>query len=194
MLPSPRSLRKRTNYRTNELQPFTAPELLLRSDRGKGDGTRNGNRDRLTYKSGVSIMWRFSTPARFSIVTLLVGVGFVSLLGGAALAGPPELITFNTRHPVVSFTACNTKAPLALSAMGLTVVGKNDNSNRQDIWYGHADKTTTIILCYPLPNGESVQIISTAANEGSGIDLDAFHKRLLQYFYDTGAAAGSPGK
>jgi hypothetical protein len=111
------------------------------------------------------------------------------LLGGFALAGPPMLETFNTTHPVVSFTDCNARAPRALVAMGLTVTGATDNQRLQDMWSGRSATISVTILCYPLGNERSAQVIVSAANEGSGADLAAFHRQLIQSFYATGAAS-----
>ena len=132
----------------------------------------------------------FFVPTRFSIVVLLVACGYNVLLSNAALAGPAVIESFNTTHPVVSFVDCNTKAQQALHAMALTVTGKTDNQNNEDMWFGRSEKTTATILCYPSGGGRSVQVFVTAANEGSGVDAGVFHRQLLANFYGP-AAPGS---
>lgn len=129
---------------------------------------------------------RFSSPARFGVTVFLAGFGCSLLLGGSALAGPPMLETFNTTHPVVSFTDCNVRAPRALAAMGLTATGAADNQKLQDMWSGRSTTISVTILCYPLGNDRSAQVVVSAANEGSGVDLAAFHRLLIQSFYGTG--------
>jgi hypothetical protein len=91
---------------------------------------------------------------------------------------------------VVSFIDCNAKAQQALRAMGLTVAGHPDFTGRENSWFGRSDKTTTVIVCYPLGNGGSVQVFFAAANAGSGVALGAFQTQLLQNFYGTGVAGG----
>lgn len=131
-----------------------------------------------------------TAAARFGMVTAAAGFGLSFLFSAAALAGPSMSESFNTTHPVLSLSTCITRAEQSLRAMGLKVTAKLDNLSRPDMWFGSSDKTTTIIFCYPLDNGNSVQFIATSANEGSGVDMAAFQKQLLLNFY--GAPASSP--
>jgi Ni,Fe-hydrogenase I small subunit len=131
-----------------------------------------------------------TAAARFGVMTAAAGFGLSFVLSSSALAGPKMLQSFNTTHPVLSLNTCITKAEQTLRAMGLKVAAKLDNLSRPDVWYGESDKTMTIILCYPLDNGNSAQFITTAANDGSGVDLAAFQKQLLLNFY--GAPPSSP--
>jgi len=135
-------------------------------------------------------MLRSLTPNRFSIVALLAGFGFSSLLGGSALAGPDVWESYNTTRPAVSLADCIAKAPLALRAMGMTVTSRRDFANNENIWIGHSAKTTTMIICYPLGSGKSAQFIFAAANEGAGVPLGEFQTQLLEQFYGTGSISG----